>query len=131
MKRAGLLLIVTALATMASAQGSSGPVFRPHGFDMTAVDRTAKPGDDFFQYANGSYLARAQIPADRPIVSRRLEMTDRTDQQLKTLLEDATNGVAEQQIFAGVEIPATAPGWQRAPPSIEESSDASLPPFNG
>jgi putative endopeptidase len=96
MKKPALLLIVTALASAAAAQGSAGPVFPPYGFDVTAIDRTTKPGDDFFQYANGAYLTRAQIPADRPIVSRRLEMTDRTDQQLKTLLEDAANGVAEQ-----------------------------------
>ncbi len=97
MKKAGLLLAVTILAAgAAGAQGSSAPVFPPFGFDMSAMDRSSRPGDDFFQYANGNYLARTEIPADRPIASRRFEMTDRTDQQLKTLLEEASSGAGEQ-----------------------------------
>ena len=97
MKRIGLLLGFTILtAGIATAQGTNAPVFPPYGFDATAVDRSTRPGDDFFQYANGAYLARTQIPADRPIASRRFDMTDRTDQQLKILLEEAENGVGEQ-----------------------------------
>src|SRR3954468_15412192 len=94
MKRVALLLGFTILAaSSAAAQGSKVPIFPPYGFDATAMDASTRPGDDFFQFANGGYLARAQIPADRPAVTRRLEMTDRTDQQLKTLLEGAANGV--------------------------------------
>ncbi|HWC56231.1 MAG TPA: M13 family metallopeptidase, partial [Sphingomicrobium sp.] len=59
-------------------------------------DRSTKPGDDFFQFANGKYLARTAIPTDRPIASRRYEMTDRTDQQLKSLLEEAAANAPEQ-----------------------------------
>lgn len=97
MKRLGLLLGFTILAAGTGvAQGSPSPVFPPNGFDTTALDPSTRPGDDFFQYANGGYLARVQIPADRPAVTRRFEMTDRTDQQLKSLLEEASNGVGEQ-----------------------------------
>ena len=96
MKKTGLLLIIAILSTTALAQGSAAPVFPPFGFDSSAVDKATAPGDDFFQYANGSYLARTEIPADRPIASRRFEMTDRTDQQLKTLLEEAAQGNSEQ-----------------------------------
>src|SRR6476661_4554896 len=81
------------LACPALAQAAQ-PYYPPSGFDLSAFDKTPKPGDDFFQYANGSYLARAVIPADRPTVSRRFEMSDRMDQQLKTLLEESARGVA-------------------------------------
>jgi putative endopeptidase len=63
---------------------------------MSAVDPSTRPGDDFFEYANGKYLSRTEIPADRPIASRRLDMTDRTDLKLRALLEEAANGVGEQ-----------------------------------
>src|SRR5438270_9831105 len=97
MKRAAIFLGVTILAAGAAiAQSANAPVFPPFGFDATAVDRSTSPGDDFFQYANGAYLARTPIPADRPVATRRADMTDRTDQQLKTLLEQAANGVGEQ-----------------------------------
>ena len=96
-RRAGLVFAVTMLgASSALAQGTSAPTFPPFGFDMTAVDPSTRPGNDFFQYANGHYLARTEIPSDRPIASRRYEMTDRTDRQLKALLEDAATGVGEQ-----------------------------------
>jgi putative endopeptidase len=94
MRRAALFSVATALA--ASAAWGQTPVYPPFGFDQTAIDRTTRPGDDFFQFANGNYLKRTMIPADRPIASRRYDMTDRTDQQLKTLLEEAARGVGEQ-----------------------------------
>src|SRR5438874_8642734 len=72
------------IVSMAAAQPRAAPVYPPFGFDLTAPDRSVQPGDDFFQYANGAYLARAVIPADRPSVSRRLEMTDRMEAQLHT-----------------------------------------------
>ena len=36
-----------------------------HGLDLAAIDRLVEPGDDFFTYANGEWLARTEIPADR------------------------------------------------------------------
>ena len=91
--------VLSSTALVSPAQGtSSPPIYPPFGFDLTAVDRTTKAGDDFFQFANGNYLKRIQIPADRPVASRRYEMTDRTDQQLKSLLENAASGVGEQPV---------------------------------
>src|SRR5215218_3900229 len=87
---AGTLL----LSSVAWAQGA--PVYPPSGFDLSAMDRTTTAGEDFFQYANGAYLDRSTIPADRPTVSRRFEMTDRMEAQLHQLLEQASSNVAEQ-----------------------------------
>ena len=80
-----LLAGAASIATAASAQ----PFYKPWGFDLTAVDPATKPGDDFFQHANGAYLARTTIPADRVIASRRFEMTDRMEAHLKAILEEA------------------------------------------
>ncbi|HEX7832054.1 MAG TPA: M13-type metalloendopeptidase [Thermoanaerobaculia bacterium] len=35
------------------------------GVDTTGMDRTAKPGDDFFKFVNGSWAATTQIPPDQ------------------------------------------------------------------
>lgn len=35
------------------------------GIDLAGIDRTVKPGDDFFRYSNGDWLKTAEIPADR------------------------------------------------------------------
>src|SRR3954454_12659208 len=79
----------------ALAQGAdSGPYYKPSGLDLTAKDTATRAGDDFFQYANGAYLARSVIPADRPTVSRRFEMTDRMEGQLHQLLQDVARDVS-------------------------------------
>ena len=35
------------------------------GVDLDGMDRTVKPGDDFFRYVNGKWAATTQIPADK------------------------------------------------------------------
>ena len=53
------------------------------------MDAKTKPGDDFFRYANGTWLDNTQIPSDKPAYSLRLAMTDLTEARLKDLLEAA------------------------------------------
>src|SRR5205823_6559333 len=59
------------------------------GFDLAGMDAKTKPGDDFFRYANGTWVDQTQIPPDKPAYSLRLIMTDLTEQRLKNLLEAA------------------------------------------
>jgi predicted metalloendopeptidase len=33
------------------------------------MDRSVKPGDNFFEYANGAWVQRTEIPPDRPGVT--------------------------------------------------------------
>jgi putative endopeptidase len=35
------------------------------GVDVTGMDRSVKPGDDFFKYVNGKWAATTQIPPDK------------------------------------------------------------------
>ncbi|HEX5183434.1 MAG TPA: M13 family metallopeptidase [Allosphingosinicella sp.] len=97
MRRIGIwgAAAASALAlSVAAAAVRHGPVYPPFGLDLTAEDKATRPGDDFFRYANGAYLTRTVIPADRPAASRRLEMTDRMEAQLHTLMEDAARNAA-------------------------------------
>ncbi|MGH7523555.1 MAG: M13 family metallopeptidase [Gemmatimonadales bacterium] len=62
----GVLAGSFALGTPALAQqGSTRPAIGAWGFDLTGMDRSIKPGDDFFDYANGTWYRNAVIPADR------------------------------------------------------------------
>lgn len=80
--------IMIAAAALSAGAAWAVPLYPPFGLDLTAVDRKVKPGDDFFGHANGAYLARTAIPGDRPAASRRLEMTDRMEAHLHTLMDD-------------------------------------------
>lgn len=57
------------------------------GFDSSGADTSLKPGDDFFRYANGTWLTKTQIPPDKPAYSMRIIMTDFTEQRLREMLE--------------------------------------------
>src|SRR5436190_2081961 len=57
------------------------------GFDLAGMDTKTKPGDDFFRYANGTWLDKTQIPPDKPAYSMRIIMTDFTEQRLREILE--------------------------------------------
>ena len=47
------------------------PLYGKWGYDSAGADKTTHAGDDFFRFANGMWLDRAQIPADKPAISLR------------------------------------------------------------
>src|SRR2546430_11485075 len=57
------------------------------GFDLSGMDQKTKSGDDFFRYANGTWLDKTQIPPDKSAYSMRIIMTDFTEQRLRELME--------------------------------------------
>ncbi|MDP3659446.1 MAG: M13-type metalloendopeptidase [Phenylobacterium sp.] len=52
-------------AATAVADLSKAPRMGAWGFDLTGRDAAVGPGESFFLYANGTYLKRTEIPADR------------------------------------------------------------------
>ena len=77
-------------ATPAGAQsGAPKPKFGTFGFDSTGMDHATRPGDDFFRYANGTWLDHTEIPPDKAIYSLRIQMTDLVESRLHDLMEQA------------------------------------------
>jgi putative endopeptidase len=83
-------------ARAASIPGSEKPQYGAWGVDLTAMDRSVKPGDDFNRYASGAWLARTEIPSDKPMASLRYLMNDRTEERLHGLMEKAAASGAAQ-----------------------------------
>jgi predicted metalloendopeptidase len=70
MKRSIALLFVSALALSACNTKPGGNATQQAqgsgiGIDLAAMDKSVVPGDDFYNYANGAWLKKTQIPADR------------------------------------------------------------------
>ena len=90
MKRQWLAALCGMAITMTCAVADEAtPQYGTWGFDLGAMDKSVRPGDDFFAYANGTWLAHTTIPADKPGYSLRLAMTDKTEGRLHELMEAA------------------------------------------
>lgn len=64
------------------------------GIAVTAMDKTVKPGDDFFGYANGTWLRQTAIPADRAQYGAFAVADEETGKQLARLIDDIVKGDA-------------------------------------
>lgn len=53
------------------------------------MDRSVKPGDDLFTYANGNWIERNPVPADLVWYSSVSEVQDSVNERVKTMIEDA------------------------------------------
>src|SRR6516165_6618970 len=65
---AGVSLAAALLAVAAPAltrSPASAPRYGVLGVDLTGIDKSVKPGDDFWTYMNGGWNARTEIAADR------------------------------------------------------------------
>src|SRR5262249_3233538 len=60
----------------------------PWGFDLSGMDRSVKPGDDFFEYANGNWFKRTTIPADRTSIGSFQSLRILSEQRMKDLIAD-------------------------------------------
>jgi predicted metalloendopeptidase len=60
------LTVVASLSLCAVyAQTPASRVGGPAQFDLTAIDKSADPCVDFYQYACGSWMKKNPIPADQ------------------------------------------------------------------
>ena len=57
------------------------------GIDVSAIDPSARPQDDFWQFANGKWLAATSIPADRAAWDTFSALRETNQQQLRDLIE--------------------------------------------
>ena len=59
------------------------------GIDMSAVDTSVRPQDDFFMYVNGKWMASTEIPADKSRYGMFNLLDDETQEQLKAIIFEA------------------------------------------
>jgi putative endopeptidase len=60
-------------------------------FDKSGMDLTVKPGDDFFQYANGTWFRRTRIPADQSGWGSFFYIYDNNLKALRSLLDSLSS----------------------------------------
>ncbi len=96
MKLLTLTTMLTALAALPAlaqdAAAAPDPLATPHfgawGIDLTGMDTSIKPGDDFFGYVNGKANARMDIPADKTSNGVNEILEDLSENRSRAIVED-------------------------------------------
>ena len=70
MKFKMLALASASLAAAVAPLHAAKPVYGSWGFDVSAMDRSVKPGDDFWEYVNGTWDRRTRSPPTAPPPAR-------------------------------------------------------------
>lgn len=112
-KQMSVVLLAAAIAVVAGCSKSDDearaarfavpkPAIGTWGFDIAGMDTSVKPGDDFYRYANGQWLATNQIPADLTTWGSFTKLDVDTEVQVHAILEElqagAQAGSPEQKV---------------------------------
>jgi putative endopeptidase len=85
--------VACALFALAPLTPRSQDARETHGIVVANMDRSVKPGDDFYRYANGDWIKRTEIPPDRsymdPYGLDVDSMNDLTRGRITGLIEEA------------------------------------------
>src|SRR3954471_1613164 len=66
------------------------------GVDLAGMDRSTKPGDDFFRFANGAWYDKTEIPPDRSTFSTFAVLGELTAKRTADLIAEASKGDAPE-----------------------------------
>ena len=80
------MTFIAACILAASTQNSA--TSETHGISVANMDRSVKPGDDFFLYANGDWIVRTEIPPDRARVNVFSELEDLSNKRTAGLIQE-------------------------------------------
>ncbi|HET9032030.1 MAG TPA: M13 family metallopeptidase [Dokdonella sp.] len=84
------------VATVEAPAPAPKPVLGDFGFDATGMDRSVKPGDDFFDYVNGTWVKNTEIPADRSSYSSFTTLSEQAQKDTRKILEAAASDASAE-----------------------------------
>ena len=114
------LLLASAVAVLAVpaigfSQQSAAPVaagaadagaarYGTWGFDLTGMDKSVKPGDDWYRFVNGAWTDRTAIPADRSSYGAFAVLRDLSEVRMRSLISgySATDAAHPDRMKAAI-----------------------------
>jgi putative endopeptidase len=79
----------TAQEAAPAAQTDGNPEIGTFGFDLTGMDKSVQPGDDFYAYANGTWAKNTEIPADKSNYGMFTALADLSQTRTREILDVA------------------------------------------
>src|SRR5579864_6040165 len=68
--------------------GQNASIQEVHVIAVDNIERSVRPGDDFYRFANGNWIKRAEIPPDRAVVNVLTKLDDLSSQRTADLIKD-------------------------------------------
>ncbi|MDH3409797.1 MAG: peptidase M13, partial [Gammaproteobacteria bacterium] len=62
------------------------------GIDISYLDASVKPGDDFFAYVNGKWVKETEMPADKSRYGTFDILRDDSQADVKAIIEESASG---------------------------------------
>jgi putative endopeptidase len=75
-------------AETVKAAAPAKPVYGSFGVDLTQMDTTVRPGDDFYNYVNGKWLATTEIPPDKSFYGTVITVYEQTEANLHAIVDE-------------------------------------------
>lgn len=72
-----------------STEQQAKPKVGPWGVNLSDMDRSVRPGNDFFSYAVGTWAKNAKIPADKVCAGVNLDVQNQLNADLRAIVEGA------------------------------------------
>ena len=100
--RACALILFPLLAGVATVPNNAAPpnedpkAILPPGpaVNVAYMDRSVRPGDDFYDYANGNWIKNTEIPADRAGTAPALPLADEMEKRVKDIILEVAKSPA-------------------------------------
>lgn len=81
------MLSITALVL--ASMGANAQEKKSHGIELQYMDKSVKPNDDFFNFVNGTWVKKTEIPSDRTRWGSFDELRQNTDKDALAILKEA------------------------------------------
>lgn len=86
--------IIALGVVMVSVRAQEPAKAETHGIVVANIDRSVKPGDDFYLFANGEWIRRTEIPPDRSRIGVFTKLDELSSKRTEALIEEVAKAKA-------------------------------------
>ncbi|RTY96006.1 M13 family metallopeptidase [Flavobacterium sp. GT3R68] len=83
------LFVIPAIIGFTPCMAQKGPAQKEPGINVSFMDKSVKPGDDFFRFVNGTWFDKTEIPSDKTRWGSFDELRQKTDTDALAILKQA------------------------------------------